>query len=90
MEVCHPTETLLHAFDADPVDGMLVYSPANAAALQALANRPVLTQRLENALFFWPSGAIATALDRTDTARIRIAERPDEEALLALIAREFA
>ena len=89
VEVSYPTEHLLHVFDAGPFDAVLVYSPANAAALQVLANRPEVAQHLADAVFFCLSGAIAKAMDRAGAARIRIAERPDEEALLALLAREF-
>ena len=68
-----------------PADAVLVYSAKAAQALQALTSRPTLQRLFEKTWFFALSARIAAALDGIAGERLRIAEQPDEETLLALL-----
>ncbi|MER9139973.1 uroporphyrinogen-III synthase [Mesorhizobium sp. M0830] len=83
--VGYSDEAILERLSGQPVDAVLLYSAKAAAAIQVLASRPALQGLFEKAWFFTLSARIAAALDDTISERTRIAARPDEEALLALL-----
>ncbi|MBN9223000.1 MAG: uroporphyrinogen-III synthase [Mesorhizobium sp.] len=85
LAVCYSDEALLQRLSDQTVDVVLLYSAKAAAAMQAVASRPMLLGSFEKTLFFALSSRIAAALDDSAGKAIRIAERPDEEALLALL-----
>lgn len=85
LAVRYPDEVLLQRLSAKPVDAVLLYSAKAAAAMQAVASRSILIGYFEKTLFLALSSRIAAALDDSAGKAIRVAERPDEEALLALL-----
>lgn len=70
--------------DAKPVDYVLVYSVKAAEALNELLDQPAATKWLNLAVFCCLSSRIADALG-VDKARIRVAARPEQDALLAVL-----
>ncbi|RVD42203.1 uroporphyrinogen-III synthase, partial [Mesorhizobium sp. M8A.F.Ca.ET.023.02.2.1] len=64
---------------------VLLYSANAAAAMQVLARRPALQKAFEKTRFFVLSARIAAAFGDSAGKAIRVAARPDEEALLALL-----
>jgi len=66
------------------VDAVLVYSAESGNVLTALIERPITADLLSKALFCCLSARVATALN-VESARIRIAERPEQEALFGVL-----
>lgn len=66
------------------VDGILLYSGRTALALSALAAAEGVTSALERPEYFVISDHVA-GLVRDFGRRVHVAERPDEDSLLALI-----
>ncbi|GLQ81757.1 uroporphyrinogen III methyltransferase [Mesorhizobium huakuii] len=85
LPVPYSDGTILAQLSCQPVDAVLLYSAKAAAAMQALTKRPALHQAFEKARFLALSARIAAAFDDGAGKAIRIAARPDEEALLALL-----
>ncbi|MER8748123.1 uroporphyrinogen-III synthase [Mesorhizobium sp. M1050] len=85
LQLGYSDEAVVAMLTGQPVDAVLLYSAKAAAAIQVLASRPALQGLFEKAWFFTLSARIAAALDDTISERTRIAARPDEEALLALL-----
>ena len=85
LAVEYPDEAVLARLAGQPADAVLVYSAKAAQALQALTSRPTLQRLFEKTWFFALSARIAAALDGIAGERLRIAEQPDEETLLALL-----
>ena len=85
LPVRYSDETILPLLSGQPVDAVLLYSAKAAAAMQVLAKKPALQEVFEKTSFFALSARIAAALDDSAGEAIRIAARPDEEALLALL-----
>ena len=85
LPVRYPDETILALLSSQPADAVLLYSAKAAAAMQVLAGRPVLQGAFEKTRFLALSARIAAAFDDRAGKAIRIAARPDEEALLALL-----
>lgn len=83
-----------HYSDADvvarlsamPVEAALLYSAKAAAAMTSLAMRPTLRHLLERTEFLALSVRVAKALNGIGGRKVRIASRPDEDALLALLS----
>ncbi|WP_157016583.1 uroporphyrinogen-III synthase [Mesorhizobium xinjiangense] len=93
---CTPLETYeTRALTPDPailkragaVDCALVYSPNGARALAGLAGSDEFAPCFEKTQFLCLSPAVADALGRLGTQRVRVAGRPDEEALFALLPK---
>ena len=85
LAVDYPDDALLARLSGQPADAVLLYSAKAAAALQALTSRPTLQKLFEKTWFFALSARIAAALGDSAGERLRIAEQPDEETLLALL-----
>lgn len=85
LAVDYPDEAVLARLSGQPADAALLYSAKAAQALQALTSRPTLQELFEKTWFFALSARIAATLDGTAGTRLRIAEQPDEETLLALL-----
>ena len=81
----HSDETILALLSGQPVDAVLLYSAKAAVAMQALSKRPALQEAFEKIQAFALSARIAAAFGDGAGKTIRIAARPDEEALLALL-----
>lgn len=85
LPVPYSDATILALLSGRPVDAALLYSAKAAAAMQALTRRPALQKAFEKTRFLALSARIAAAFDDGAGKAIRIAEEPDEEALLALL-----
>jgi len=81
----HSDETILALLSGQSVDAVLLYSAKAAVAMQALSKRPALQEAFEKIQVFALSARIAAAFGDGAGKTIRIAARPDEEALLALL-----
>ncbi|TPK82259.1 uroporphyrinogen-III synthase [Mesorhizobium sp. B2-4-12] len=77
--------TILARLSGEPVDAVLLYSAKAAVALQVLAARSALKGLFEKTRVFALSARIAAAFADSAGKSIRIAARPDEEAMLALL-----
>lgn len=71
----------------DAADGVLFHSPRGAQTFVALAQAAGLTAQLLQLEALCLSPAVAQAAEPTGWARVRVAARPEEEALLALISQ---
>ncbi|MGX5825860.1 uroporphyrinogen-III synthase [Mesorhizobium sp. 43Arga] len=85
LPVPYSDGTILALLSGQPVDAVLLYSAKAAAAMQALTKRPALQEAFEKTRVFALSARIAAAFGDGAGKAIRIAARPDEEALLALL-----
>jgi uroporphyrinogen-III synthase len=85
LPVRYSDEAILALTSSQPVDAVLLYSAKAAATMQMLARRSTLKGLFEKTRFFVLSRRIAAALGDSAVKAIRIAARPDEEALLALL-----
>lgn len=72
------------ALERRAVDGVLLYSARTARVLMGLAEREGISGALEAPVFFVISRHVAEVVGARG-AGVRIAERPDEDSLLALI-----
>jgi uroporphyrinogen-III synthase len=68
-----------------PVDAVLLYSAAAAEAFAALGEDATIAASFGRARFLCLSRRIAAALPPTLQDRVRVARRPDEDALFALL-----
>ncbi|MGE0281681.1 MAG: uroporphyrinogen-III synthase [Rhizobiaceae bacterium] len=75
---------LKKAFRHAGVDAALIYSAESASALSRLSEKPIVADRLSGALFCCLSARVAAALD-IESSRIRIAERPEQQALFDVL-----
>ncbi|RVD56547.1 uroporphyrinogen-III synthase [Mesorhizobium sp. M2D.F.Ca.ET.185.01.1.1] len=78
---------VLARLSEQPVGAALLYSAKASAALSSLIARPALKHLFEKTEFLALSSRVAEPLDGTAGRRIRIAPRPDEDALLALLSQ---
>ncbi|MBZ9886223.1 uroporphyrinogen-III synthase [Mesorhizobium sp. CA10] len=69
-----------------PIDAALLYSAKASAALASLIARPALRHLFERTEFLALSARVAEPLDGVAGDRVRIASKPEEEALLALLS----
>ena len=76
---------VLERLSGRPVDIALVYSARAGTAIRELASRPALRGLFETTRFLALSGRVAAALGDIAGTDIRVAARPDEDALLALV-----
>ncbi len=76
---------VLERLSGRPVDIALVYSARAGTAIRELASRPALRGLFETTRFLALSGRVAAALGDIAGTDIRVASRPDEDALLALV-----
>jgi len=76
----------LDALRAGAIDAILVYSPRSAAALLAAAERDGVAAAVLATPLLTLSEAVAAPLRTAGAARLSVARRPDETALLGLLA----
>lgn len=69
------------------LDAVLLFSPRSARIFAELAGRAGLAERCSRLTAYCLSEAVAEALGRLPLKAVRIAVRPDQEMLLALLAR---
>lgn len=74
------------ALEAGDVDGVLLYSPRTGAAFAKLVAEAGLAGRLDGVTAYCLSPAVADAVRHLPWASVRVAQRPEQEALLALLA----
>lgn len=74
-----------NALDGRPVDGVLLYSAGAAAGFGALLLRPAIAPLIADAALFCLSARVAERLPADARMRARIAARPREEDLLAML-----
>jgi uroporphyrinogen-III synthase len=67
------------------VDGVLLYSPRTGAAFARLVAEAGLADRLGGVTVYCLSEAVAGKVQSLDWAAVKIAHRPDQESLLALL-----
>jgi uroporphyrinogen-III synthase len=70
---------------ADTLDGVLFFSPRSARIFLGLVDAAQLAPRLQRLVAFCLSPTIAEAAKRLTWGDVRVAARPEEEALLAAI-----
>ncbi|KAA3451211.1 uroporphyrinogen III synthase [Mesorhizobium sp. SARCC-RB16n] len=85
LAVSYSDEAILPLISGQAVDAVLLYSAKAAAAMRVLASRPAMQKAFEKTQVFVLSARIATAFGASAGKAIRVAARPDEEALLALL-----
>jgi len=78
-------EDIASAIRSAAIDGALFYSRRTATIFAELVEAAGLGAGLERTILFALSAAVAEALARLRPAEVRVAERPDEESLIALI-----
>ncbi|TGQ07617.1 MULTISPECIES: uroporphyrinogen-III synthase [unclassified Mesorhizobium] len=83
----HGDAEVVTRLSGQPVEVVLLYSAKASAALANLIARPVLKQLFEKTDFLALSARVAKPLDGVAGHRIRIAPRPDEDALLTLLSQ---
>lgn len=76
---------VLERLSGRPVDIALVYSARAGTAIRELASRPALRELFETTRFLALSDRVAAALGDIAGTDIRVAARPDEDALIALL-----
>jgi uroporphyrinogen-III synthase len=72
--------------DGRPIDATLIYSAKAADTVQRLATLPALSETFSHTVHCCLSGRIAKRLEGMVQGQLRIAERPEEAAILALLA----
>jgi uroporphyrinogen-III synthase len=70
---------------ADTLDGVLFFSPRSARIFLSLVEAANLAPHLQRLIAFCLSPAIAEAAKRVPWGDVRVAARPEEEALLAAV-----
>jgi uroporphyrinogen-III synthase len=68
-----------------PIDAVLIYSARAADAVQQLSHRPDLHEAFSSVLYCCISHRVAAHFDALDSKRIRVADRPEEAAIFALL-----
>lgn len=81
----YSADYLRDRFRGNPIDACVLYSRQGAEAFNELINIPVISHLFEKTQFFCLSRGIAEVLPGNKAGSIRIAARPDETALLALL-----
>jgi len=78
-------KTARDALAAGTVDGVLLYSPRTAHAFVRLVEAAGLDKRLSGVSAYCLSPAVAEAVEGLGWARVLVAVRPDQDALLNLL-----
>ena len=86
VEIDYGDADALARLAGGPVEAALLYSAKASAALASLVARPALRHLFENTEFLALSARVAKPLDGIVRHTIRIASRPEEDALLALLS----
>jgi uroporphyrinogen-III synthase len=86
-EASRLSQATLAALSQGELDGVLFFSPRTAQSFVALAARAGATAHLARVTAFCLSEAVATKARAASWRRIVVAERPEQDSLLAAIAR---
>ena len=86
VEIDHGDAEALARLSGGPVGAVLLYSAKASAAVANLIARPALRHFFEETEFLVLSARVARPLDGIVRQTIRIASRPEEDALLALLS----
>ncbi|MEZ2331703.1 uroporphyrinogen-III synthase [Mesorhizobium sp. RCC_202] len=86
VEIDYDDADVLARLSNETVEAVLLYSAKATAALIKLIGRPALRHLFETAEFLALSNRVAAPLDRIAGRKIRIAQQPDEDALLKLLS----
>ncbi|WP_027169100.1 uroporphyrinogen-III synthase [Mesorhizobium sp. WSM3224] len=86
IDVDYGDADVLARLSGRPVEAVLLYSARASAALAGLIARPALRHLFEKTEFLALSARVAKPLDGVAGQTIRIAQRPEEDALLALLS----
>ena len=86
-EASRLSEATRAALEAGALDGVLFFSPRTAESFVALASAAGATAHLALLAAFCLSAAVAAKARAVAWGRVVVAERPDQDSLLAAIAR---
>jgi uroporphyrinogen-III synthase len=86
-EISYSTDILISRFFSPVPDAVMLYSANAARRFSALCNQHELGKTLDSVRFFCLSNAIAGELEQGWQSRVTVAEHPDEDSLLASMAR---
>lgn len=86
-EISYSTDILISRFFSPVPDAVMLYSANAARRFSALCNNHELGKTLDSVRFFCLSSAIAGELEQGWRSRVVVAEHPDEDSLLASMAR---
>lgn len=78
------------AFRTGTLDGVILMSPATAATYAALVKRHHIAEQAARLVHYCLSEKVAAALGELPGVAVRVAGRPSQEDLLALIGRDAA
>jgi uroporphyrinogen-III synthase len=81
------TEATRAAIESGTLDGVLFFSPRTAASFVALVREAGIAAHLSHLAAFCLSAAVAEKARAATWGRIVVAERPEQDSLLAAIAR---
>jgi uroporphyrinogen-III synthase len=81
------SEATLAALGQGRIDGALFFSPRTAESFVALANRAGAAAHLARVSAYCLSDAVAAKAGAAAWKRIVVAERPEQDSLLAAVAR---
>jgi uroporphyrinogen-III synthase len=84
-EVSRTTDSILGTLGKSPIDVALVYSPRAGDLLARWVSNPDLAQHFEKTTFLAISKQAASAISSADVHRVRVADAPNEDALLRLL-----
>jgi uroporphyrinogen-III synthase len=84
------TAKAAEAFRTSTLDGVVLMSPASAATYAALVKRHHVAEQAARLVHYCLSEKVAAALEELPGVAIRVAEKPSQEDLLALIGRDAA
>ncbi|TPI11367.1 uroporphyrinogen-III synthase [Mesorhizobium sp. B4-1-3] len=70
-----------------PIDAALLYSAKASTALAGLIKRPMLRHLFEKTQFLALSTRVAEPMERVAGSKVRVASKPGEDALLAVLSQ---
>lgn len=86
----HLSDATAQALRDGHIDGVMFFSPRTATAFATLAGKQDLTRHLNKVSALCLSPAVAGKVNAAAWRRVRTAKRPDQDALLAEVAKEAA
>lgn len=85
VPVAYTEAEIAESLGGAPVDAVLLYSASAADAMLAMMSRPALSELFAGADHLCLSQRVAARLAALDQYHMKVARRPDEAALLALL-----
>lgn len=83
----HDNADVVGRLSGRPIEAALLYSAKASAALAGLIERPTLRHLFEKTQFLALSTRVAEPMEGVAGNRVRIASKPEEDALLALLSQ---